>query len=127
MFTRFTERARKVIVMSRNEAGRLQSDSLDCEHLFLGLLKEGSGVAFTCLQELQIPPERVRKELERRLHYRMKPSSNLKAIPFTPAAKRAIEYSIEYAKTFHHNYIGTEHLLLGIASARGIDANKDQR
>ncbi len=118
MFTRFTERARKVIMMSRNEAGRLQSDSLDCEHLFLGLLQEGSGVAAACLQELHIPPDKVRKELERRLHYRMKAPSQLDEIPFTPAAKRAIEYSIEYAKTFHHNYIGTEHLLLGIFRER---------
>ena len=117
MFTRFTERARKVIMMSRNEAGRFRSDSLDCEHLFLGLLKEGSGVAIACLQELQIPPEEMAQILERRI-VRGKSQHNLEEIPFTLAAKKALEYSVEYARHFHHNYIGTEHLLLGIFRER---------
>ncbi len=114
MFTRFTERARKVIVMSRNEAGRLKSESLDCEHLFLGLLKEGGGIAAVCLQELRIAPEIVRQQLESQLISRRKKQLSLSDIPFTIAAKKAIELSIEYARHFNHNYIGTEHLLLGI-------------
>jgi len=113
MFTRFTERARKVIVMSRSEAGRLHSDSLDCEHLFLGLLKEGGGVAVACLQELRLPPSSLKQELENRI-FRGKSSMNLDELPFTLAAKKALEFSVEYARHFHHNYIGTEHLLLGI-------------
>ncbi len=117
MFTRFTERARKVMMISRNEAGRLQSDSLDCEHLFLGLLKEGSGVAIACLQELRVPPEEMTQVLERRI-IRGKSQPNLGEIPFTLAAKKALEYSFEYARHFHHNYIGTEHLLLGIFRER---------
>jgi len=117
MFTRFTERARKVIMISRNEAGRLRSDSLDCEHLFLGLLKEGSGVAVACLQELRIPPEEMIHVIERRL-VRGKTQPNLGEIPFTVAAKKALEYAVEYARHFHHNYIGTEHLLLGIFRER---------
>ncbi len=117
MFTRFTERARKVIVMSRNEASRLKSGSLDCEHLFLGLLKEGGGVAAACLQELRIPPETLRREIENRID-RGKTQTKLSDIPFTLASKKALEFSVEYARYFNHNYIGTEHLLLGIFRER---------
>ena len=117
MFTRFTERARKVIVMSRNEASRLNSDSLDCEHLFLGLLKEGEGVAVACLQELRIAPMTLRREIENRIT-KGKSAAKLNDIPFTMAAKKALEYSVEYARHFNHNYIGTEHLLLGIFKER---------
>ena len=113
MFTRFTERARKVIVMSRNEASRLKSDSLDCEHLFLGLLKEGDGIATACLQELGLSPSALRQEVERRLP-RGKTIRKLGEIPFTLAAKKTLEYAVEYARHFNHTYIGTEHLLLGI-------------
>lgn len=123
MFTRFTERARKVIMMSRNEAGRLRSQSLDCEHLFLGLLKEGSGVAMASLQELRIPPATFRHELESRLE-RGKAAPNIGDIPFTPAAKKALEYAVEYARHFNHNYIGTEHLLLGIFRERYNHASR---
>ena len=66
MFTRFTERARKVIMMSRNEAGRLRAESLDCEHLLLGLLKEGGGVAVAALQDLHVTPAILRREIESR-------------------------------------------------------------
>ncbi|MBD3309296.1 AAA domain-containing protein, partial [candidate division KSB3 bacterium] len=117
MFTRFTERARKVIVMSRNEAIRLNSDTLDCEHLFLGLLKEGGGVAVACLQELRIAPDSLRQQIESRLH-RGKMNAKLNDIPFTLAAKKALEFAVEYARQFNHNYIGTEHLLLGIFRER---------
>ncbi len=117
MFSRFTERARKVIMMSRNEAGRLKNDSLDCEHLFLGLLKEGGGVAVACLQELHMPPSSLRQELEKRI-IRGKVSVDLREIPFTLAAKKSLEFAIEYARHFQHNYIGTEHLLLGIFRER---------
>jgi ATP-dependent Clp protease ATP-binding subunit ClpC len=113
MFTRFTERARKVIVKSRNEASRLKSDSLDCEHLFLGLLKEGEGVAAACLQELKLEPSVLRQEIENRLP-RGKATRKLGEIPFTLAAKKALEYAVEFARHFNHTYIGTEHLLLGI-------------
>ncbi|PID58111.1 ATP-dependent Clp protease ATP-binding subunit ClpC [candidate division KSB3 bacterium] len=113
MFRRFTERARKVIVKARNEAGRLKSHSLDCEHLFLGLLKEGKGIAAACLQELQLDASVLRQEIEARLP-RGKATYELKEIPFTTAAKNALEYAVEYARYFNHTYIGTEHLLLGI-------------
>ena len=103
--------------MSRNEASRLKSEGLDCEHLFLGLLKEGGGVAAACLQELRIAPGNLRREIESRLT-RGKTTANLGDIPFTLAAKKALEYAVEYARQFHHNYIGTEHLLLGIFRER---------
>ncbi len=117
MFTRFTERARKVIVMSRNEASRLKSDSLDCEHLFLGLLKEGDGVAVACLQGLGLAPSSLRQEVENRLP-RGKTTRKLGEIPFTLASKKALEYAVEFARHFNNNYIGTEHLLLGIFRER---------
>ena len=99
MFTRFTERARKVIVMSRNEASRLKSESLDCEHLFLGLLKEGEGVAVACLQELRIPIETVRREIESKLregaHSKSRSTSaKLSEIPFTLAAKKSVRNTL---------------------------------
>jgi len=118
MFTRFTERARKVIVMSRNEASRLKSGCLDCEHLLLGLLKEGGGVAVATLQELHITPVTLRKEIETRTTSRGRANAKLGDIPFTPAAKKALEFSVEFARHFNHNYIGTEHLLLGILRER---------
>ena len=117
MFTRFTERARKVIVMSRNEASRLKNDCLDCEHLLLGLLKEGGGVAVAALQELHITPVTLRKEIESRTS-KGRTNAKLGEIPFTLAAKKALEYSVEFARQFNHNYIGTEHLLLGILHER---------
>jgi ATP-dependent Clp protease ATP-binding subunit ClpC len=117
MFTRFTERARKVIVMSRNEASRLKSDTLGCEHLLLGLLKEGGGVAVAALQELRVSSVTLRKEIESRV-VRGIANANLSEIPFTQAAKKALEYSVEFARHFNHNYIGTEHLLLGIFRER---------
>jgi ATP-dependent Clp protease ATP-binding subunit ClpC len=117
MFARFTERARKVIMMSRNEANRLKSDSLGCEHLLLGVLKEGSGVAVAALQGLRVSPVTLRKEIENRV-IRGVMNPNLSEIPFTLSAKKALEYSIEFARYFNHNYIGTEHLLLGIFRER---------
>ncbi len=118
MFTRFTERARKVIVMSRNEASRLKSENLDCEHLLLGVLKEGEGVAVACLHALRIPADALRREIESRLSRSRSTSAVLSEIPFTAAAKKSLEYAVEYARHFHHNYIGTEHLLLGIFKER---------
>lgn len=100
-------------MMSRNEASRLTSDCLDCEHLLLGLLKEGGGVAVAALRELNITPDSLRKELESRAR-RGRLNAKLSDIPFTLSAKKALEFSVEFARHFHHNYIGTEHLLLGI-------------
>ena len=83
----------------------------------LGLLKEGGGVAVAALQELRITPATLRKEIESRIN-RGKANAKLSDIPFTQAAKKSLEYSVEFARHFSHNYIGTEHLLLGILHER---------
>ena len=79
----------------------------------LGLLKEGGGVAVAALQELHVTPVTLRREIEARIP-RGKGHIKLGDIPFTQAAKKALEYAVEFARHFHHNYIGTEHILLGI-------------
>jgi ATP-dependent Clp protease ATP-binding subunit ClpC len=81
------------------------------------LIKEGGGVAVATLQELHLSPTTLRKEIESRI-VRGRTNPKLGDIPFTPAAKKALEYAVEYARYFNHNYIGTEHLLLGILRER---------
>lgn len=104
-------------MISRNEASRLKSEHLDCEHLLLGLLKEGGGVAMVALQELKVSPMAVRREIEGRVA-RGRMTAKSGDIPLTPSAKRVLELSIEIARHLNHNYIGTEHLLLGILRER---------
>ena len=122
MFNRFTERAQRVIILAREEAGRLRHDYIGTEHLLLGLLREGSGVAIAVLQGLGLNIDRVKKEVEK-----MAPGGGgaliLGDVPFTPMAKKALELSIEEAQSMGHNYVGTEHLLLGLVrEGEGIAA-----
>jgi ATP-dependent Clp protease ATP-binding subunit ClpC len=121
MFDRFTERARKVIILARDEASRLKHDSLDCEHLLLGLIREGGGIAIAALQKLGVDPDRLRQEIESRL-VKGRETPPLSEIPFTPAAKKVLELSIEASRQLGHNYIGTEHLLLGLEKERNSQA-----
>ena len=113
MFKRFTERARKVIILAREEADNYQHEYLGTEHILLGVLKDGGGIAIAVLQKLGVDPKKLRLELERNL-----PKSTSGPvegdIPFTPKAKKVLEYAVEEARLMGHNYIGTEHLLLGI-------------
>ncbi|MEK6646865.1 MAG: ATP-dependent Clp protease ATP-binding subunit [Candidatus Firestonebacteria bacterium] len=122
MFNRFTERAHRVIILAREEAARLRHDYIGPEHLLLGLIREGSGVAVAVLQSLGISLDRIKKEVEK-----MAPSGGgtliLGEVPFTPKAKRALEFAIEEAQVMDHNYVGTEHLLLGlIKEGEGVAA-----
>ena len=113
MFKRFTERARKVIILAREEAERNQHEYLGTEHLLLGVLKDAGGVAIAVLQGLGVDMKQVRLEVERS----MPASSNtliIGDIPFTSRAKKVLEYSVEEARSMGHSYIGTEHLLLGL-------------
>ncbi|RKY34754.1 MAG: NDP-hexose 4-ketoreductase [Candidatus Omnitrophota bacterium] len=113
MFDRFTERARKVILLSKEEAKRFNHDYIGTEHLLLGLLKEGEGVAAAVMQNLGLSLNMVRIEIEKLVQ--AGPSTVVSGdIPFTPKAKKVIELSMEEARSFGHNYIGTEHVLLGI-------------
>jgi ATP-dependent Clp protease ATP-binding subunit ClpC len=122
MFDRFTERARKVIALAREEAGRLGHDYIGTEHLLLGLIREGGGVAAAVLENLNVDLERVRLEVEK-LVVIGGGTLTLGEVPFTPRAKKVLELSVEEAQALSHNYIGTEHLLLGlIREGEGVAA-----
>ncbi len=113
MFNRFTERARKVIILAKEEARRFNHDYIGTEHILLGLIKEGEGVAAAVLQSLGLNLHTLRLEVEKLVQ--VGPSTIISGdIPFTPKAKRALELSMDEARRMSHNYIGTEHLLLGL-------------
>src|SRR6185295_16153269 len=113
MFDRFTDRARKVMSFARQEAERFNHDYIGTEHILLGLVKEGSGVAANVLENLEVDLEKVRLEVEKLV----KPAPDVVTIgqlPFTPRAKKVLEFAIDEARALDHNYVGTEHLLLGL-------------
>jgi len=113
MFNRFTERARKVIILAKEEARRFNHDYIGTEHILLGLIREGEGVAATVLQKMGVSLENIRLEIEKLVH--PGPATQIIGdIPFTPRAKKALELAAEEARSLGHNYIGTEHLLLGL-------------
>jgi ATP-dependent Clp protease ATP-binding subunit ClpC len=113
MFDKFTERARKVMSLARREAQRLHHEYIGTEHILLGLVQEGQGVAANVLKSLEIDLDKLRREVEKIV----KPgpaSEPAVQIPFTPRAKKVVELALEEANTLSHNYIGTEHLLLAL-------------
>ncbi len=113
MFNRFTERARKVIILAKEEARRFNHDYIGTEHILLGLIREGEGVAAAVLQKMGVSLENIRLEIEKLVQ--PGPSTQIIGdIPFTPRAKKALELAAEEARSLGHNYIGTEHLLLGL-------------
>ncbi len=116
MYERFTDRARKVMQLANEEAHRVHHEYVGTEHILLGLVKHGAGVAAEALKNLDVDLQRVRREVERIILTgpgwgEMPPGQKL---PQTPRAKKVIEYSIEEARNLNHNYVGTEHLLLGL-------------
>ena len=112
-FNRFTERARKVILLAKEEAKRFRHGYIGTEHLLLGLVKEGEGVAAAVLTSLGLDFENIKFEVEKLVQTGPeKVTSN--DIPFTPRAKKVIELAMDEARNLGHNYIGTEHLLLGL-------------
>ncbi|UCD15568.1 MAG: ATP-dependent Clp protease ATP-binding subunit [Candidatus Omnitrophota bacterium] len=113
MFNRFTERARKVLVLAKEEARRFNHDYIGTEHILLGLVREGEGVACAVLQNLGADLERLRVEIEK-LVSPGSAASVLGDVPFTPRAKKSLELAAEEAHNLGHNYIGTEHILLGL-------------
>ncbi|MEK6727672.1 MAG: ATP-dependent Clp protease ATP-binding subunit [Candidatus Omnitrophota bacterium] len=113
MFNRFTERARKVIILAKEEARRFNHDYIGTEHILLGLIREGEGVAAAVLQKMGVSLENIRLEIEKLVQ--PGPATQIIGdIPFTPRAKKALELAAEEARSLGHNYIGTEHLLLGL-------------
>jgi ATP-dependent Clp protease ATP-binding subunit ClpC len=122
MFSRYTERAQRVIVLAQDEARRLNYDYVGTEHLLLGLIREGEGLAAKALQALGISLEQVRAEVEKMIGKGT--ASTRGEITFTPRAKKVtVELAIEEARLLGHNYVGTEHLLLGlIREGEGVAA-----
>lgn len=113
MFNRFTERARKVVILAKEEAKRLNHDYIGTEHVLMGLIKEGEGVAAAVLQNLGLSLDMIRLEVEK-LVKAGRATVVSGDIPFTPKAKKVIELAMDEARHLGHNYIGTEHLLLGL-------------
>ncbi len=113
MFERFTERARKVIILAREEAIRLGHNFVGTEHLLLGLVREGDGLAVAILKKLNVNIQTLKGEVEKIVSVgtQVSPAGE---VPFTPQAKKVLEYAISEARSMGHNYIGTEHLLLGL-------------
>ena len=112
MFERFTDRARRVVVLAQDEARLLDHNHIGTEHLLLGLVHEGEGVAAKALESLGISLEGVRQQVEEIIGQgQQAPSGH---IPFTPRAKKVLELSLREALQLGHNYIGTEHILLGL-------------
>ncbi len=114
MFERFTDRARRVIVSAQGEAMALRHDHIGPEHLLLGLLHEGQGVALKALEALGISAETVRLRVEEMIGPEPRESVPSGHIPFTAQAKKALELSLREALDLRHQYIGTEHILLGL-------------
>src|SRR5438045_430717 len=113
MYDRFTDRARKVMQLGNQEAQRFNHEYIGTEHILLGLVKEGSGVAANVLKNLDIDLRKIRLEVEK-IVQSGPDMVTMGKLPQTPRAKKVIEYSIEEARNLNHNYVGTEHLLLGL-------------
>jgi ATP-dependent Clp protease ATP-binding subunit ClpC len=113
MFERYTERARRVLFFARYEASQLGSISIETEHLLLGLVREGKGLTSRLFARSHLSLETIRKEIEGRSVFREKVSTSVE-IPFSAETKRVLQFAAEEADRLLHNYIGTEHLLLGI-------------
>lgn len=113
MFERFTDRARKVMALANQESQRLNHEYIGTEHILLGLVSEGSGVGANVLKNLDIGLHTVSLEVEKLL--REGPETLTTGnLPQTPRAKQVIDYAMEEARHLNHNYVGTEHMLLGL-------------
>ena len=113
MFKRFTERARRVIILAREEAELYRHEYLGTEHILQGVIKDGGGIAIAIVQKSGVDMTQLKKELEKNLP-RSSNSLIIGDIPFTSRAKKVLEFAVEEARSLNHNYIGTEHLLLGL-------------
>lgn len=113
MYERFTDRSRKVMQLAFQEAHRLNHEYVGTEHILLGLVKEGSGVAVAVLRSLGVEPGTIAAEIGKLIH-KGTPLELTERLPQTPRAKAVIKYSLEEAGILHHKYVGTEHILLGL-------------
>ena len=120
MFGRFTERAQKVLALAQEEALRLGHNNIGTEHILLGLVREGEGIAAKALQALGLGSDKIQKEVESLIGRGQEMSQT---IHYTPRAKKVIELSMDEARTLGHSYVGTEHILLGlIREGEGVAA-----
>jgi hypothetical protein len=118
VYERFTDRSRKVFQLANQEALRFNHEYIGTEHILLGLIKEGSGVAATVLKNLDVDLRKVRLEVERRIQ--SGPDQVMMGkLPQTPRAKKVIERAMEAARERNHNYVGTEHILIGLVRTEG--------
>jgi ATP-dependent Clp protease ATP-binding subunit ClpC len=126
MFERFTDRARRVVVLAQEEARMLNHNYIGTEHILLGLIHEGEGVAAKALESMSISLEAVREQVTEIIgRGQTAPAGH---IPFTPRAKKVLELSLREALQLGHNYIGTEHILLGlIREGEGVAAQVLQK
>jgi ATP-dependent Clp protease ATP-binding subunit ClpC len=113
MYERFTDRARKVMQLANQEAQRFNHEYIGTEHILLGLVKEGSGVAANVLKNLEVDLRKIRLEVEKLVQSGPE-MVTVGKLPQTPRAKKVIEYSMEEARNLNHSYVGTEHILLGL-------------
>ena len=121
MFERFTERARRVVVLAQEEARALRHNYIGTEHLLLGILREDEGLGARVLESLDVTVEEVRGQVARIVGRGDEVTTG--QIPFTPRAKKVLELSLREALALGHNYIGTEHILLGLVRAsEGVGA-----
>ncbi len=112
MFQRFTDRARRIVVRAQEEARALDHNYVGTEHILLGLIQEGSGVAVKVLESLGISLDTARQRVEEAVSRGASTPSG--HIPFTPQAKKVLELALVEARLLGHDYIGTEHILLGL-------------
>ncbi|MBY7141658.1 ATP-dependent protease ATP-binding subunit ClpC [Virgibacillus sp. NKC19-3] len=120
MFGRFTERAQKVLALSQEEAVRLGHNNIGTEHILLGLVREGEGIAAKALESLGLEVPKIQEEVEKLIGVGKKP---MQSIHYTPRAKKVVELSQDEARKLGHSYVGTEHILLGlIREGEGVAA-----
>jgi len=119
MFERFTDRARHVVALAQREARTLGHDDIGTEHILLGLIDEGAGVATTALTSMGINLDEMRQAVLDSIGRGAEPPPESGHIPFAPRAKKVLELSLREANQLGHNYIGTEHILLGLIGEGG--------
>src|SRR5262245_54366932 len=119
MYERFTDRARKIMQLANQEAQRFKHEYIGTEHMLLGLVREGTGVAANVLKNLDVDTNKVRLEVEKIVQAGLGSGPLFTGnLPPTPRTKKVIGYAVEEARNLGHNYVGTEHLLLGLMRER---------
>jgi ATP-dependent Clp protease ATP-binding subunit ClpC len=114
----FTERVRKVLAMAREEAERLRHEYVGTEHILLGLIREGEGVAAAVLQNLSVDLDDIQQQIEDTVKKGKAAAATGPDLPYTSRAKKVLELAMAEARDLTHNYVGTEHLLLGLQENR---------